>query len=273
MVSRHRSYLRVVIAAATNYIEIRSRTDSWAVRLALGANLSYLYTVPSCSLIDARAPAPSEHANESQVSAARIAGAIAHELNSPLQGVLSLLTVLSRECPTEQHQLRIAQVRSGLARLSRIIQTFATAYENLPRVPDRVGVTSLAECVQAELAARQLRAEVVLEAPADVTCRCLARELAALLGETCAWPVLQPRTIRVTIGVRDDHATLTCEHEPKDSDTAEPWVQLAGSGAVSGLAVLVDEIARVGGGEAEFRFLPSGVDGIRLLLRREMSKT
>jgi len=51
---------------------------------------------------------------EQQRVTAAIVGALAHEVNNPLQGILSLTAVLSRECDgQEQSQLRLEQIRSG----------------------------------------------------------------------------------------------------------------------------------------------------------------
>jgi len=214
----------------------------------------------------------SEPSSEDHRATARITGALAHELNSPLQGVLSLLTVLQHECSGDkQCQLRLEQIRSGLSRMSQTVQSFSLTYENLPRPPDCVAVDDLAQRLESAMTERQLRLEVEVSGPRDVRCYGLVHEFVSLLAEAYSQSAVTGRTIHAHIANHDGWVMLECEHGTPDG--AESWVTLDQEEYISGLAVLMDEITKLAGGRAEFRFGAAALNGIRLFLRTSMDRS
>jgi light-regulated signal transduction histidine kinase (bacteriophytochrome) len=204
-------------------------------------------------------------------STARIAGAIAHELNNPLQGILSLVSVLGRECSADsQAQVRLEQIRSGLNRLSRVVQIFSVTYENLPRTPDTTTVERFVHLLESAFSDRQLRPQISVQAPAETKFICMARELAGLIADTFSLPSRVDRTIRIGITETDSSVCLVCERSNSDDGQLESWHGLDDAPTPSGLAVLIHEIVRLGQGSVEFRFDSTALSGMRITLRSEM---
>jgi signal transduction histidine kinase len=206
-----------------------------------------------------------------QGSAARIAGAIAHELNNPLQGILSLIGIFARECAGDEPcQIRLEQIRSGLARVARIVESLSAVYENLPRVPDRTTAGVFSGRLEAAMHERQLRAEITVGVPADSAFECMVPEVTRLIADAYSLQSPAGRTVRVVLRVEDDLMVLTCEREPDDPSGVEPWHGLDEACKASGMAVLVNEMTELGGGRAEFRFDHTSLSGVRLFFRTRM---
>jgi hypothetical protein len=203
---------------------------------------------------------------ERQRGTARIAGALAHELNSPLQGLFSLLGVLSRESPRdEQSLIRLEQMRSGLTRLSRIIESFATAYEHVPRSPDRVSVRLFRDQLTDACAERQIALTLETAAPDELRFYCMTPETTRLLGETFSLPSQDRRPLLASLRAEDSHVHLTVSSSQISEPEQAAWQALEGHSASSSLSVLIDEITRFAGGRADFMFDHSSLCGVRLI--------
>ena len=199
-------------------------------------------------------------------------GALAHEVNNPLQGILSLTAVLGRECEAGvPSPMRIEQLRSGLKRVARVVESFSVAYDNLPRALDDVSAGRLLEWLQAALAAQQFRAEIGFSADAEMRVVCLGPELARLIADAFALPATEPRTLRVTFAGADGHATLLCER-PGPGDESAAWEDLDGAAGFSGIAVLIHEFMTICGGSAAFRWNDAALSGIRLAFAHAWSR-
>lgn len=208
---------------------------------------------------------------DSQRSTARITGALAHELNNPLQGIFSLLSVLSREhAGDESTQVRLEQIRSGLTRLSRILESFSVAYENMPRLPDQTSLGKFLDHLTLSFTERQMRITIESEFERETPLFCMSPELSRLISDAFSLPSLEDRGVRLTITTTDDAVTLICERGEHSPD-GNGWMQLDRYDAMSGVAGLINEITRLGGGSADFRFNDLTLCGIRLILRTQMS--
>jgi hypothetical protein len=207
-------------------------------------------------------------------SVARIAGAMAHEVNNPLQGVLTHLSVLSRESAGDPgSQVRIEQIRSGLARITRIVKSFSFAYEHMPRRPDLTTISEFVSELMSSLTDRQLRGQVSLEVSPDLSFHCMGPELAMLIADSYTLPAQPSRTVQVRAAQVEDQVHFICESTPPGSeyDNDSEFHKIDAGGDVSGLAVLINEIALLSGGEAEFRYGTTTLSGIRLAFPVQMS--
>lgn len=208
---------------------------------------------------------------DSQKSTARITGALAHELNNPLQGILSLLSVMCRECEgDERYQVRLEQIRSGLIRLSRILESFSVTYENLPRPPDETTVGRFVDHLLTALAERQLHATVESLPDGETVFYCLSPELARLIGDAFCLPGADVRGLRLAMTHDGDAVTLICG-KSAPYENGEEWLRLDEHPGISGVAGLINELARLAGGKAEFQFDETTLRRIRLRFRTEMS--
>jgi signal transduction histidine kinase len=208
---------------------------------------------------------------DSQKSTARITGALAHELNNPLQGILSLLSVMCRECEgDERFQVRLEQIRSGLIRLSRILESFSVTYENLPRPPDETTVGRFVDHLLTALAERQLHATVESLPDRETVFYCMSPELARLIGDAFCLPGADVRGLRLAMSRDGDGVTLICGTSAP-YENGEEWLRLDEHPGISGVAGLINELARLAGGEAEFQFDETTLHRIRLRFRTEMS--
>lgn len=208
---------------------------------------------------------------DSQKSTARITGALAHELNNPLQGMLSLLSVMSRDyAGDERCVVRLEQIRSGLIRLTRILESFSVAYENLPRLPDETTVGKFTDHVTTLLAERQLRVSIETLPDRETVFFCMSSELARLIGDAFSVPSPEGRSLRLMMALIDQRIVLTCERGAPCTD-GKSWIRLDDHRGISGVAGLINEIVRLGDGEAEFRFDDMTLCGIRLFLQTKMN--
>jgi hypothetical protein len=208
---------------------------------------------------------------DSQKSTARITGALAHELNNPLQGMLSLLSVMSRDyAGDERCVVRLEQIRSGLVRLTRILESFSVAYENLPRLPDETTVGRFVDHVITSLTERQLRVNVEILPDRETVFYCMSSELARLIGDAFSLPSPENRSLRLTVTPASGHIILTCERGAPCTN-GDSWIRLDDHHGISGVAGLINEIVRLGNGEADFRFDEMTLCGIRLFLQTKMS--
>lgn len=209
---------------------------------------------------------------DSQKSTARITGALAHELNNPLQGILSLLSVMSREQAGDEHcQVRLEQIRSGLIRLSRILESFSVAYENLPRPPDQTTVGRFVDHLMTSLTERQLHATVELLPDRETVFYCMSPELARLIGDAFSLPGPEQRSVHLAMTQSGDRVVLICRNGAPD-ESGDEWLRLDDHPGMSGVAGLINELARLAGGEAEFRFDETTLCGIRLCFRTQMNR-
>jgi len=209
---------------------------------------------------------------DSQKSTARITGALAHELNNPLQGILSLLSVMSREQAGDEHcQVRLEQIRSGLIRLSRILESFSVAYENLPRPPDQTTVGRFVDHLMTSLTERQLHATVESLPDRETAFYCMSPELARLIGDAFSLPGPEHRSLRLAMTQNGDSVMLICRNGALD-ESGDEWLRLDDHPGMSGVAGLINELAQLAGGEAEFRFDETTLCGIRLCFRTQMNR-
>ncbi len=207
---------------------------------------------------------------EQQRITAAILGALAHEVNNPLQGILSLTAVLSRECEANpQNQVRLEQIRSGLRRVARVVESFSVAYGNLPRPPDEVPLDRLLEWLHATFAEQQFRVESATNANPELRVICLGPELVRLVGDALSVPAVEQRTIRVRVDDGDGWIHLICER-PDVTDGLPEWNGIQGTAGFSGLAVLIHEMITLCGGAAAFRWDDTSLSGIRLTFRTRM---
>ena len=203
-----------------------------------------------------------------QASIARISVAIAHELNSPLQGAMSILAVSKSESAGRDRE-RLEQIHAGLLRLSRFVKSLSVIYENLPREAERISVGEFLDLLTAALLERRIRADISISVPRDVQFHVLVAETIRLIAEVFTQPI--PSDGGVTIRMITCDGDIAVECERNSGEPAEPWSKLADRPSCSGLAVLMDELMRLAGGESEFRFDRAALSGIRLCLRTRMT--
>ncbi|HEY3296157.1 MAG TPA: histidine kinase dimerization/phospho-acceptor domain-containing protein [bacterium] len=203
-----------------------------------------------------------------QQAIARVTGAIAHELNNPLQGVLALVTVCKSEADRGTRE-RLEQVHGGLVRLSQIVQSLSAVYENLPREAETISVESFAELLRASFAERSIHTKVTITAPREVRFHALVPETVRLVREAFSLPVPTGGSVHIRLDLTDGRVALICERE--SSDTAESWGGITDHPVCSGLAVIIDEMTRLAGGEPDFRFDHASLCGIRLCFRIRMN--
>jgi len=204
-------------------------------------------------------------------SAATIAGALAHELNNPLQGILSLLSVLERECSDpEACRVRVGQIRSGLTRLKRIVESFSVTYENLPREAERITIEDFYRHLSDAMQSRQLH--VNAQAPGNrlISFYCLWPEIIRLVTDVFSLPSPLEGPLRIHCDVSGDHVVVICEREKHGEAVDDGWRTVGDNGSFSGLAVLIDEIVSLSHGRADFRMNDKFLDAIRLHFRTEM---
>ena len=65
--------------------------------------------------------------------------------------------------------------------------------------------------------------------------------------------------MKIRMIMRDGRVELACERD--STEPAEPWSGLAGQQVCSGLAVLMDELTKLAGGESEFKFDHASLSG------------
>lgn len=204
-------------------------------------------------------------------SAATIAGALAHELNNPLQGILSLLSVLERECSDpEACRVRVGQIRSGLTRLKRIVESFSVTYENLPREAERIAVEDFLWQLTDAMQSRQLHVNAQAPENRHVSFYCLWPEIVRLVTDVFSLPSPLETPIRIHCEANADHVVVVCERDQHGETIGDGWRTVGDNGSFSGLAVLIDEIVSLSRGRADFRMNDKFLDAIRLHFRTEM---
>jgi hypothetical protein len=200
-----------------------------------------------------------------QKSMAGIVGAMVHELNNPLQGIVSLLALHARESGTQEPgHSRIEQLQAGLNRMVRVIDDFSVIYENLPRHPEMVTVSAFRERLKAQFANRQW---TVVDRTAEkdgIMFSCLTPEIIRLVVDAFTIHGEMGEIIHIKFDRENDALQLYCEQGNSEDPELDVWHKLEMNGVLSGLPVLLTEIARLGNGEAEFRFDHMRLRGIRL---------
>lgn len=206
-----------------------------------------------------------------QLPAARIAGALAHEINNPLQGVQTLVGILSRDCSDDRrHALHLEQIRSGLARIARIIDVFAVAYENIPREPDTISPPHFVKMLDGAAFSRQMTC-----IPSDCSAfehrrfRCMVPETVRLIAEAFAQAAGDERSLHTEFGDDAGRIVLTCRRNEQPAEQSA-WALPSANGAVSGVAVLLAELTQMAGGTAEFSYDDKSLTGIRLVFQDGM---
>ena len=201
-----------------------------------------------------------------QRAVARIAGAVAHELNNPLQGVLSLVGVTLRECRLDQRcQSRLEQIQRGVTRLTRTVESLSAIYENLPRPPDLVLLSKILTSLSASLAESGFH--VRGNAPSsDVKARCFAPEVVRLIRDIVLEHSAAPRHIRLTAERYPEEVLIECEigEDFPFPNLTDDWQVPDRHSGVSGIAILLDEIVKLSRGRVEFRWHDSELTGLRL---------
>lgn len=156
-------------------------------------------------------------------------------------------------------------MRSGLTRLSRIVESFATAYEHIPRPPDRVNVNLFKDHFLGAFAERQLNVTLQVTAPEDTRFYCMMPETMRLISEAFSLPSPEYRPLQAVLQSVDGHVELICTEKTEDGSDVSLWRELNDPDASSSLSVLIDEMTKFAGGRAEFLFNHSSLCGIRLV--------
>jgi signal transduction histidine kinase len=201
-----------------------------------------------------------------QRTVARVAGAVAHELNNPLQGILSLVAVTLRDCRLDQRcQLRLEQIRRGVTRIARTVETLSAVYENLPRTPDFLPPALLLDRFAFEFSHREMTLQVLPSEPLLLPVVCFAPEIAKLAGDLFAERFNDHSSVQLTMKSAAQGVEVQCEFNNgvPPGDVWLPGDQMRG---VSGVAVLLDEVVRLSRGSVEFRMSDSQVDGMKIVL-------
>jgi hypothetical protein len=201
---------------------------------------------------------------ESQVSTARIAGAFAHEMCNPLQGVRSLIEAISRSGIHEADLSRkLERVEDGMNRLAGVLDAFRVVYENLPRPADHVTVESLVNEIAGAFERCGATVSREEDHPLDSRVYALAPELATLISH--ALVDYSPPPVHIVLCTKqvENRIAFFCEIATA-TPLVMPWVDATTSDKLTGLPVLIDEISRQGGGTASFRYDDFGLRSIRV---------
>jgi signal transduction histidine kinase len=219
-----------------------------------------------------RPPVETSSLLEVQRNTARVAGAFAHELNNPLQGILSLVAVLSHEhaCDPESQQ-RIDQIQSGLVRMSSIVRSFSVTYENMPRLPEQITVNQFVDGLMTAMSEHGLQLDASRLTLHETVFCCMVPELTRLLSDALTLPASESRCVHLLSDSADRQVILTLECDADAEGDGNVWHAMDERVSCSGLAVLISETAKLSAGTAEFRFNQSALDGIRLTFRTRMN--
>lgn len=210
---------------------------------------------------------PNAVSDAEQRTVARVAGAVAHELNNPLQGILSLLTVTLRDCRLDERcQLRLEQIHHGVSRMSRTVATLAAIYENLPRPPDFFSPAQLLDCFASELAERALEPHVLVPEGAPLAVVCFASELAKLSGDVLVENMNGHNLVHLLAASHPYGMEVRFEFGSPPAYSHE-WAPIEQTRGISGIAVLLDEVIKLSRGAVEFRMGDARLDGMRFFLR------
>lgn len=200
-----------------------------------------------------------------QRTLARVAGALAHELNNPIQGIQSLLGLLSHETETsEQGRIRLEQIRSGLARIARVVDHLTLFSENLPRVAVRIAVDEFIEQLTQEFRSRHFQA-VINFADRTGTIVCHVPEITKLVAEILTCPYDTTQEIRLSARMINNRVEIICRSKEESVKEDKDWTALDSLSHAAGFPLLVDELTALDGGIAEFLFDDNCIRGIKLI--------
>ncbi|MBI5059485.1 HAMP domain-containing histidine kinase [candidate division KSB1 bacterium] len=202
------------------------------------------------------------------MSTIRVAGAMAHELNNPLQGLVSAVAAATMELGADERIApRLRQIEGGVQRVTRAVRSFSALYEHLPRDPDSVPLAEFTQSVCDALNGFDLRIEMAETVDARRV-RCHSAELGALTAEV-VWAVWDGAE-RARLWVEDrGAASAVCIMHPAAADAARVFRPLQENDGLSGLPVVLDEVARLAGGHLELVWSHDRIAGIALVLINE----
>jgi len=207
---------------------------------------------------------------ENQSYAARIAGAFAHELCNPLQGVRSLIETISREAERGSPVLRkLERVEAGMNRLAGVLDAIRTTYENLPRPADSVTVGGFMDQLSQALKRGGASASMHYRVPDETVVYALAPELATLISHALVDPATPPIAVEVHAAMNDDYVMIDTEL------TGDLFWPVHGRdfralNGHAGLPVLIQELSRQCDGDALFCFNDHGLRSIRVKLPTQL---
>lgn len=159
-------------------LRFRHKDGSWRILEATGNNLLHEpavagIVVNSRDITERKRTEDVLHATEKLATTGRLAAAIAHEINNPLEGVTNLLYLLENHASldaTARHYARMAQ--EEVARVARIARQTLAFYRE-PTVPVEVDVAELVqgllELYTHKLHTRRITLEERLETAAPIT--------------------------------------------------------------------------------------------------------
>ncbi len=200
--------------------------------------------------------------------AARMAGALAHELNNPLQGLVSSLAAAEADASSDSGaKLKIELIAGGVRRLSKTVESFSAVYENLPRVPDRITRACLTQAfIDALEPVFPLSFAESRERQGSNGCAmlCYAAETVRLLRDSIAQ--VQGELHTLTMHVVQCNQNYVYEFILAGRSEQQMWHAVEDARGVGGLVVLLDEIVRMAGGKVSVSFAANRVSGIALKL-------
>lgn len=200
----------------------------------------------------------------SHSSTARVAGAMAHELNNPLQGLLVALELSAQEFSGDERLTRLlGQIEGGVRRVSTAVRSFSAVYENLPREPEYFPVGEIIWNVTAILEERGIRID-----PTEITdsrkVLCHAREISQLMSEVVSASEL--RNQRLVWYLESDEGVCSVRILAAEAGQIE-WVRLVDGNGLSGLPVVLDEFAKLSDGYIELAWRDESIVGISIVLK------
>ncbi len=201
---------------------------------------------------------------------ARIAGALAHELNNPLQGLLSSLTAANADDTQDvRFRDRMVEITGGVRRLSRAVESFAVMYENFPRAPEHLSPEKFHKALREALSAYFAVAPAKPQddpAHQDRSIVCYAAETVRLVRDTFAQSVAPHHTLAVS-SLRDGDSWSFEVFLAQKSLEQLSWNPIGGCDGISGMVVILDEIVQMCGGRTRLACEDSGIAGLKLSLR------
>ena len=203
---------------------------------------------------------------EKQHSAARIAGAFAHELCNPLQGVRSLIAALSREASPESGMTRkLERVEAGVNRMAGVLDAFRATYENLPRTVEGVSVVGFMDQLAASLKRRGANISMHYRVSDDTIVQALAPELTKLIAHALVDSATPPVDVSVRVMRQDDYIAVETELESDRSDSVSLFESTTHE-TLAGLPVLIEEFTHQCSGDAQFCYDDFHLRRIRIML-------
>lgn len=184
-----------------------------------------------------------------QSFAAKVAGALAHEMNNPLQGLVSQLNLVTNEL-TENDALksRVTALAGGVQRLTRVVSNFSAFYENLPRDPDVIPLCELRQALGQILHASGLAiTEPVCEEATLV--HCMTSEVLKLFPEVVLASASRNHALAWEIQSGDRYSYLRLLYVASAGEAI--WKRFDEADGLWGLPVMLEEIARLADGRVE----------------------